>query len=491
MKLINHVSGDEPLQPKSIILMIGDGMGFNQTQLASLVEYNCDLSLSMHQLPIQSSVLTYSADNPITDSAAAATAIATGYKTNNGMLSVAPNGTELETILEKANAIGMSTGVVTTTYVQHATPAAFMAHVLSRNDVAGISQQIVNEPKADIILGGGFIYFTSTDLNSLESQGYELVRNRTALMSASSTKIMGLFADSDVVYEESRNFTLTPSLKEMTNKSLEILSQNQNGFFLIIEGGRIDHAGHDNNKVGVALETISFDEAVRVAIDYVSKHENTSLIVTADHETGGLSIINHNLSTNVPTQAMTEEERRQLRIDRINNVTVGWTTDSHTSTNVPLYSWCADNPRYLNYTIINNVDIFKEMESILSYNYQTTSISTTTTVTSPSEITTSTASWTSTTIDTTTILSTSSIISFPSTPEPISTSTSVITTSIITAYPISSSSSSYTSEISSTFPTSSTSETSTNTNQIIYVIGVSLLLLSIPIIFLISRNRKN
>ena len=354
------ISDDEGL---SIILMIGDGMGFEHVNISRLVEKGLNGHLTLEQLEFNCSVMTYSANAEVTDSAASATAIATGFKTNNGMLAMDPSEESLTTILEIADSKGKSTGLVTTTFIQHATPAAFMTHVESRNSYSEISRQIVEEVDVDVLLGGGTSYFSSSQLDAMVTNGYEIVENRTALLDANSGKLLGLFSGGYMDYERDRDFELTPSLAEMTNKSIDILSQNPDGFFLMVEGGRIDHAGHDNNKVNVALDTIAFDYAVDIALQYVQSHENTILIVTADHETGGLSVLNSNLNETLPSAAFSEEKNRDLRIARANNVSVSWSTGSHTDTPVPLYAYGKAFENLTSGYVIDNIDIFDIMNS--------------------------------------------------------------------------------------------------------------------------------
>jgi len=328
-------AADEPL---SVILMIGDGMGFNHVELARLVEVGEGGSLNMQNSDWNASVTTYAADEPVTDSAAAATAMATGNKTNYGYVSVSPTLVPLETILEFAQSLNKSTGVVATSRITHATPACFMTHVVNRNDETEIARQIVDEADVDVILGGGAGYFTGSQITSMASDGYSIVYNRTELLSVSTGKVLGLFADSHMDYEYNRNYAEQPSIAEMTNKSIELLSQDTDGFFLMVEGSRIDHAAHDGDRVPNALDTIAFDKAVEVALDYVTSHDNTILIVTADHETGGMLISSYDLSSELPGGLSTEVERRSHRIDRALNVTVEWTVTYHTDWLVPLFA---------------------------------------------------------------------------------------------------------------------------------------------------------
>ncbi len=418
-----HALTSDP-EPYNVILMIGDGMGPAQIELGRLVEYGTSGNLTMQDAPLTLTVTTFSADNSITDSAAAATAIATGWKTNNGMVSVLPNGTILDTILENVQLDGKATGLVATSEIQHATPACFATHVSSRNNYVEITRQLVEEAEVDVLLGGGFTYFSPAQLQEMESQNYTIVQNRTELLDVQTGKVLGLFAGSHMDYEEVRNYSQTPSLAEMTNKTLSILSNDPNGFFLMVEGSRIDHAAHANNPIGVALETIAFDNAVEVALEYVQSHEHTILIVTADHETGGLAVVSHNLSDELPTDGMSEEEKRNLRIERTQNVSVTWSTGYHTSTNVSLFCFGPLFSGLSNGSIIDNTDTFYEISQYYAEEpadpppqppkptSTTTNRNTTTTTTTNNDsttvVTTSTESTSTTTIGTSTDSSTSS-----------------------------------------------------------------------------------
>ncbi len=359
----------------SIILMIGDGMGYEHIKLAGLVENGKNNSFCMEALQYKSNVTTFSEDNLVTDSAAAATAMATGSKTNNGMLSVLPNLVILETILEIAQNLGRATGIVTTTSITHATPAAFMTHVPSRSSTSEIVTQIVEKASVDIILGGGKSYFNSTQISDLELNGYAYIENNTALMESNSTKIIGLFAGDHLPYEISRDPLLTPSLYNMTKKAIEQLSKNPNGFFLMIEGGKIDHAAHANNKVDVALETIEFNSAIDYAINYSIQSDNTLLIITADHETGGLKILDNTLNDTLPSVFDSYEQKKMLRIERANNISVSWSTTSHTAADVPIFIFNPISSQLENNCLIDNTKIFDIMHSFFYYNNKNTNSS--------------------------------------------------------------------------------------------------------------------
>jgi alkaline phosphatase len=341
--------------------MIGDGMGKSHIELSRLVEFGPSGSLSMQEAPLEINVTTHTSDDQVTDSAASATAMATGHKTENVIVSMLPNGTSVDTILEIAQANGKATGLVATTLIQHATPAAFMTHVEDRDNYTEITRQIVEDAGVDILLGGGRAYFSSSHTQAMENQGYTVVNARTEMLGVSSGRLLGLFHNYYLAYERVRDFSTTPSLSEMTNKALELLSEDPDGFFLMVEGSKIDYRAHANDPVGVALETIAFDKAVSVALDYVEEHSNTVLMVTADHETGGLSVLSHSLSDDLPSMLQDEEEKRTLRIERANNISVSWSTDVHTGQDVPLYVIGDIFGDCLEGDVVDNTDFFFEM----------------------------------------------------------------------------------------------------------------------------------
>ncbi|MFX1577121.1 MAG: alkaline phosphatase [Promethearchaeota archaeon] len=270
----------------NVILMIGDGMGWGQIN-ATKKWLGTSANLTMAELSYLGDIETYSLDASVTDSAAAATALATGNRTNNNMVSMLPDGQVLTTILEAAEALGKATGLVTTTPLYHGTPGPFSAHVSHRNQYATIAQQQLTKG-IEVLLGGGLEDY-SARLGTAIAKGYHIVENRTDMLaSVTEDYLLGLFADFSMNYEYDRNPLNEPHITEMTNVSLQILDRDTDGFFLMVEGGRIDHACHDwhiNHTIG---ETIAFDEAVQVAYQYARQTPRTLLIVTADHECGGL-----------------------------------------------------------------------------------------------------------------------------------------------------------------------------------------------------------
>ncbi len=275
-----------PEPARNVILLIGDGMGGSQIALGRY--YNLLVNgqdLRMTEVMNRGStgyLATHSEGSLVTDSAAAATAMATGYKTKNGMVSVTPDGVHRTTILEIAKAKGKKAGLVTTARVTHATPAAFASHTTSRHDEDLIAEQMI-ELGVDVILGGGRRHFVPDKqkggsredgrdlLSEAEKKGYGVVKNRQGLVSSElkrMDKLLGLFSGDHMSYELKRSKDREPSLREMAAAAIAVLENGDRGFFLMVEGGRIDHAGHDNHDDNAAAQLLAFDEAVGLAFDY-------------------------------------------------------------------------------------------------------------------------------------------------------------------------------------------------------------------------------
>jgi len=295
---------------RNIILMIGDGMGVAAIRATQLDTKGPDARLSMETLPYSGLVTTHSLNSSITDSAAAGTALATGYKTNNRMISMLPDGTILRTVLEYAESKGKSTGLVVTSRITDATPAAFASHVMNREweGKAPYGKDIALQmlyAGVEVLLGGGRMEFLPTalggvriDERNLISEAFALhytyVETRDDMLAVHQGNLLGLFTKSrmDTVQSGLRDGVhgTEPSLVQMTSKAIELLDQDPEGFFLMVEGSLIDLEAHDNDAEGVIAETADFDAAVGVAIAFASRHPSTLLIVTADHETGGMAI---------------------------------------------------------------------------------------------------------------------------------------------------------------------------------------------------------
>ncbi len=295
-------------QAKNIILMIGDGMGPSQFGAAWLYS-NRTLGKELRMVEVMKSgrtayLVNDTADAIVTESAAAATQIACGIKVPARAVGMGPDGkTPCKTVLELAKEKGVATGLVTTSGITDATPAAFAAHVPHRSDEASVAAQEL-QTGVDVLLGGRKQFFLpeaaggkrKDGRNLLEEArraGYAVVGTAGELQQGNGAKVLGLFNMGNMAYEIDRAKTAEPSLADMAAKTLEVLAKSPKGFFVMIEGGRIDHASHRNDAAATIRDTLAFDEAVGVALDFQRRNSDTLIIVTADHETGGMGIIGH------------------------------------------------------------------------------------------------------------------------------------------------------------------------------------------------------
>ncbi|MBI9066543.1 MAG: alkaline phosphatase [Salinivirgaceae bacterium] len=294
--------------PKYVFLFIGDGMGLNQVQiselyLAAIADKYEPEDLSFSNFPIQSYQTTYSVNSLITCSSAAVTALATGYKTNNGVLGKDTSLTiNYETIAEKAKKAGYKIGVLSSVAIDHATPAGFYAHQNYRGMYYEISTEL---PKSefDYFGGGAFHYPTGKDLTKAnayelaESMGYTITDTQEEFFNIKQgdEKVLAfnpeLYPDGEFYWEIDKK-PGSISLADFTEKGIEVL-ENEKGFFMMVEGGKIDWACHSNDAVTMIHETLAFSDAVAEAIEFYQEHPNETLIlVTADHETGGIVLGN-------------------------------------------------------------------------------------------------------------------------------------------------------------------------------------------------------
>ncbi len=332
-----------PTAAKYVILLIGDGMGPEQVKAA---RYYSGGPLAFEALPYRAQVTTASADSPVTDSAAAATAMATGRKVDNGVISMAypGNGAELDTLLEVYQARGRPVGLVTTTYMTHATPAAFGAHEPSRNNLAAIAGDYLAQSRPDVLFGGGG---NGLSVSAAVGAGYTVVTDRAAMQgldTEAASLVSGQFGDGHLPYEYDGDYSMLPHLAEMTLTALAILdNEPAAGFFLMVEAGRIDHAGHDNHLRRNIHETLEFSQTVQAIVEWVddpandSNWANTLLAVTADHETGGLTVTQDNGPGQYPSAT--------------------WSTGGHTGVNVDLFARGTGAEQLAGATI-DNSDIF-------------------------------------------------------------------------------------------------------------------------------------
>lgn len=281
-------SGDNFNKARNVIIFIGDGMGINQVYAGMTIS---DHEFSLERFPYSGFCKTYSADSFITDSGAGATAIACGMKTNNGMIGVTPDNISIPSILEVAHQNGMSAGILSTSSITHATPACFVAHNSSRENYEDIAKDFLNGT-LDLFIGGGEDNFRlradGADLTTdLDKQGFTVVYTVDELLKTDSKKIAGLLAKGHMPkVSEGRAGVLTL----MTQKAIETLSKNKNGFVLMVEGSMIDWGGHEQDLDYVVSEMIDLDDAIGAAFSFAERNENTLIVVTADHETGGLTL---------------------------------------------------------------------------------------------------------------------------------------------------------------------------------------------------------
>jgi len=406
---------------KNVILLIPDGQSVSGTTLTRW--YNGGQPLAVDEMAC-GLVRTYSADRTTADSAPAGTAYATGFKSITGYVGVLPEDKKpIASILEAARLSGKSTGIVATCEIMHATPADFSAHYPVRGNYDYLSEQQVYQGM-DVVLGGGNKYFTSEvradkeDLISeIKNNGYDYVTSIQQMKSSGSNKIWGMFAEVDMAYEFDRDPSKEPSLAEMAEKAIEVLSRNPNGFFLMIEGSKIDWASHANDPIGVISDSLAFDAAVNVALDFAKKDGNTVVISATDHGNGGISIGNKNtdvtydkvciddyISVLKKATLTGEGIEKMLNADRSNvtevmlkyygisdltddeiaaiketekgrmNYTVGpmisqranigWTTNGHTGEDIPLYVYVPNGVERLT-GVVENTDIAKYMEQVL------------------------------------------------------------------------------------------------------------------------------
>lgn len=334
---------------KNVIFIIGDGTGLVQLTSGQYNLVGAEGLLHIQTMPVTGIVKTYSANSLITDSASGATAYSCGVKTDNGMIAQLPDGTDCKTILEMAEEKGMSTGLVSTSGVTHATPASYAAHVSSRGMYSEIANQYLNSG-VEVILGGGTEYFTPSSesdsereddrnlITEFEEAGYEYVDTKAGLDASGNGKLLGLFSPSGMPSEDR-----TPTLAEMSEKAINTLSQNDDGFFLMIEGSQIDWGGHGNDTPYVLREVKDFDAAVEVALNFAKRNGETLVVVTADHETGGMAL-------NSPYGSKSRIE-------------IAWTTGGHTGVPVPLMAY---GPHAIEFTgWLENIEVGQKVAELL------------------------------------------------------------------------------------------------------------------------------
>ena len=326
--LLAAMTATAPAAPTNTIIFVGDGMGFEHVKAARMY-YG---PLIFETLPYTAQMTHNNASDGTTDSAASATAMATGHKVNNGVISVKTpgDGSELTTVLERLSGQGKRTGLVTAhTVITDATPAGFGAHAPSRSEEANIADDYLTQTRPNVLFG-----LTQANLlANAPAAGYTVVTSAAELAALDTnayTNYAGLFSA-----------TGQPTLAEMTSTALDILDNDPDGFFLLVENEETDTSGHENDLEGVVKAILDLDDAVMVALNWAATNgvlDNTLILFTADHETGGLTVLTNNGLGVLPAHM--------------------FSTSGHTQTPVPVYAIgsTADAARVTG--TIDNTDIF-------------------------------------------------------------------------------------------------------------------------------------
>lgn len=333
---------------KNIIFLIGDGMGLAQVSGVSLINNWEPLALERAEyIGLQKS---YSANNRVTDSAASGTALATGHKTYNSAIGVDVDKNPVPSTRELAQAAGYATGVVATYSVTNATPASFVAHEETRYAEDNIALDYL-EADIDLFIGGGTRFFMERRdgrnlAEELKAKGFTVATDMAELDGITEGKVAALLAPNAMpTIGQGRSKDYLPGA---TAKALEILSNNsKKGFFVMIEGSQIDGGGHDNNMVKIYEETVDFDNAVKVAFDFADTHPGTLVVVTADHETGGLSLVSGKTDFTLPEQGVKYE----------------FGTTGHSAIWLPVYAYGEGAEEFSG--VMENTDIAKKMQKLL------------------------------------------------------------------------------------------------------------------------------
>lgn len=433
---IKTEAGDKKTEPTNVIMMVMDGTSAGATNLAKWYKGE-DLVLDSL---LVGGMHTHSAESAITDSAPAATALATGNKSNDkivgllpqvvttpGVEPIAPEDTykPVANVLEGAELLGKSTGIISTSEIQHATPAGFSAHAAHRSNYQDIAEQQVYQD-IEVVLGGGKESLAPGKTKNarvdgenlvdvINENGYDFVETKEELLNSNSDKVWGAFAPSALAYDFDRQATNPeqPSLAEMTKKGIDTLSKDEDGFFLFVEGSKVDWAAHANDTIGIVSEVLAFDAAVKEAVDFAKADGNTMVIAVSDHGNSGITIGNMNTNSNYPEipvstyidplkkATMTVEGAlKTMKSDRSNlkeaaalygldnlsdkelaalkqsknlqsdmtkmlaqRANIGYTTGGHTGEDVFLYAYGPSKP----YGLVDNTDIAKTMAEFMHF----------------------------------------------------------------------------------------------------------------------------
>lgn len=351
----------EPEQVKNVIMMIPDGTSLSVLSLSRWYKSAVDTAQNKYQYIdrvhlnidpfICGLVITHSSDAPIGDSAPTGSAYATGVVSQSGYVAAYPEKTNQDvvfvdstlantpamTILEAAKLKGKATGLVVTCEFPHATPADFSSHHYNRGKTDILASQMIHN-NIDVVFGGGTNYLKEGE-RYLKDNGWDVITkyNYDQFKSYSRKKVWGLFAPEFLPYESERDSLTCPSLEEMTDKALKILSENKNGFFLMIEGSKVDWAAHANDPAGIVSEFLAFDKAVGRVMQFAKENGETAVVICPDHGNSGLSIGNKNTTGENRYDKLSKKKIIRPLMDKSTPDSlsfIGFTTKGHTGEDV-------------------------------------------------------------------------------------------------------------------------------------------------------------
>ncbi len=334
-KKLNHGQG-----LRNIILFIGDGMGVAEVFAGMTANHG---KLNLEYLKYTGFSRTQASGNYITDSAAGATAIACGVKTYNGAIGVNADTVKVPNILELAEARGLSTGLIATSSITHATPAAFIAHEKSREMYESIARDFL-DTDVDVVIGGGWGHFADrmdgrSLIPVLRQRGYTTIADENELTLSNGPKLFALLAEGHLPVAVERKDLLSRAALAALNR----LNQNEKGFFLMIEGSQIDWGGHKNDTGRVIEEFLDFDRTIGTALKFAEGNGQTLILCTADHETGGMALESGDIAAG--------------RVD------ADYTTTGHTGVMVPVFAIGPGADRFIG--IYENTALFHKMKALL------------------------------------------------------------------------------------------------------------------------------
>jgi alkaline phosphatase len=315
---------------RNVILFIGDGLGMTQLSTALALNHGAGSQTALTLMPVTGVARTFSSNNLVTDSGAGATALATGFKTINKGISMTPERIVVKTLLEALRGEEKRVGLITTSYLVDATPAAFTAHVPHRDDYKAIAEQMITVG-ADLLVGGDGDTFPPESVAAAEAQGYAVVRSPQALAALpDGTPTLALWSE-----REDAISTYGPPLQGLVRRAIDHLRPHPQGFLLIVEQEQTDVAGHSNRLDLLTRGVAELEEAVEVALDFAEAEGGTLVLVTADHDSGGINVV----------EAPFAEQEAEVR----------WTTFRHTAQWVPVF---AAGPGALAYTgVLDNTEV--------------------------------------------------------------------------------------------------------------------------------------